>query len=67
MSERFNPRPVFRPGDAGASGRIGGCRALCFNPRPVFRPGDAEPRGKLSQFDFVSIRARFLGRAMPYR
>ena len=61
---RFNPRPVFRPGDASRNLSIF-ASGSGFNPRPVFRPGDAVV-GVVEQvrLDAVSIRARFLGRAM---
>ena len=36
----FNPRPVFRPGDA-TNQTMSRHVTPCFNPRPVFRPGDA--------------------------
>ena len=38
--------------------------AQCFNPRPVFRPGDARNMAQGERGRDVSIRARFLGRAL---
>jgi len=60
----FNPRPVFRPGDANFLRRTLACLGS-FNPRPVFRPGDAPEIPHEQPTYPVSIRARFLGRAMP--
>ena len=61
----FNPRPTLRPGDAAS---ISPCRSTraCFNPRPTLRPGDAPPPNAIvRRVNYVSIRARPCGRAMP--
>ena len=61
---RFNPRPVFKP---GVTFRVVARRAggACFNPRPVFKPGVTTIEATFAQSVCVSIRARFLSRALP--
>ncbi|HUW29781.1 MAG TPA: hypothetical protein VMV97_14350, partial [Sulfuriferula sp.] len=41
-------------------------RVASFNPRPANWPGDAHTQKAKAYADSVSIRARPIGRAMPY-
>ncbi len=60
----FNPRPVYEPGDT-AIGLVLYDDLRGFNPRPVYEPGDTIIGRPLGQSGGVSIRARFMSRAIP--
>ena len=63
-TDRFNPRPVYEPGDTSLY-PIKIEVVKCFNPRPVYEPGDTAIAVIRMLKRIVSIRARFMSRAIP--
>ena len=65
ISDRFNPRPVYKPGDTFEVGhRVNPISR--FNPRPVYKPGDTVTLPLVLRDANVSIHARFISRAIRY-
>ncbi len=63
---RFNPRPVYEPGDTSLAA-LSTALGTCFNPRPVYEPGDTAALLALGHTPQVSIRARFMSRAIHFK